>query len=97
MESLFPYLGILLQWARAQKRFSEWWYAAVVLLAGVGMYAWATPGWYEQDWRVIVGGLKDQILVILGVTQATSTGANLVASTGWINPGHVAVPVTDSK
>lgn len=96
-QDLLPYLLGALQWARAQQRFSEWYYAGIVIVAAFGIYAFAEPGALSQPFEHIVRGWWANVMAILASTQGISTASNLVHS---VMPGDkppVLLPVTNSQ
>lgn len=94
IQEVLPYLSVALQWARAQEKFSEVWFAAIVVVASFGFYLWAHPNdAFALPWQQIVSGWWEQAKTILALVQATSTTANIAVKMG-ANPDHPAVPVT---
>lgn len=94
MQELLPYIGMALQWARAQKRFAELYYLGIVVaLAGVGAVM-ANPELFHEPLGVILTALKDQVVPILAATQATSSVSNVVQSMAQKN---AVLPVTNSQ
>jgi len=97
-QELLPYLMGLLQWARARQQFSDWWYAGIVIVASFAFYVMGTPDAFAHPIGDIFKAWGQQALIILGMTQGISTGANLVASLR--QPGTAvppALPVTNSQ
>jgi hypothetical protein len=102
LNSYLPYLlagaGVILQWFRADKRFTDEWYtiAAVglALICTMLVATWVGP-WQRFVLELLVQTGKN-VLVLIGSTQATSTLANIAAGRGF-NPQSAAVPVTNSK
>lgn len=97
LQEILPYLSILLQWARAQQKFSEVWYAGIVVVASFGFYLWATPTPFSGPWQDIVGLWWEQAKTILALTQAVSTGANIAVKLKAGSPSNPLIPVTNSK
>lgn len=90
MNEYVGWLGVALQWARSQPKFSEWWYAGVLILGSAGVY-WLTNQ-TPADPKAFVQGVIQTVISVAGGTQLTSTAANLLATTtlgaklGVLNP-----------
>lgn len=98
-QELLPYIGGALQWARAQKKFSEVWFLLIVAVSSFGFYLLAHPtDAFSVPWNVIVTGWWEQAKTILAMVQTISSGSNVIAS--MRKPGDpvpAALPVTDSQ
>lgn len=92
IQELLPYVAGALQWARAQKRFAEAWFIAIVAIASCGFYLFANPGGFSLPWRDIAVGWWHQAQIILATVQLVSSGANILDSAGV-----KGMPVTNSK
>ena len=92
-------LGVALQWARAQRGFSDWWYygIAITLTAG-GM--WLALDSSTHVTRELVLNSWPIFLTLLGTTLGgTGTMSNIAkgAVQKGMNPNSPIIPLTDSK
>jgi hypothetical protein len=98
LPQLLVVFGGALQWARADKRFDDRWYAAVAV--GLAITAHLLVADYGTDIRLFVlstlAALPQSIIPVLGGTQMVSTLSNLAVRSG-ADSAHPAVPVTNSK
>jgi hypothetical protein len=94
-------LGLALQYLRANKKFPDWAYVAIALVAGFVTYIAETHGWLQQEWQVVALGAWNKALLLAGGTQFTSSGANILAKASGEHAEVAAslpfLPVTDSK
>lgn len=94
LQEALPYLAIALQWARSQPKFSEVYFAAIVVVSSFGFYMLAHPSdAFTQPWNLIVSGWWEQAKTILASVQATSTVANIAVKMG-ANDKNPIIPVT---
>lgn len=96
---LLPIIGGLLQWARAQSKFSEILYVLIVIAASSLFYLLANPeNAFSQRWDVILGGWWQQVMVILSATQLVSSTSNIINE---VRPAtakmSAMLPVTNSQ
>lgn len=90
MNEYVGWLGFALQWARSQPKFSEWWYAGILVAGSAGVFWLTNPT--VADPRAFVHGVLQTLISVAGGTQLTSTAANLLATTtlgpklGVLNP-----------
>lgn len=94
MGELLPWIGMALQWARAQKKFAELYYLGIVLACASAAALMANPELYHEPLGAILAAIKDQVVPILAATQATSSVSNVVQSMAVRNS---LVPVTNSQ
>lgn len=88
--------GIILQYLRSLKNFSEWWTPVFAVLASA-VVLWVSPeGRAIHDVRDFINGMVPYILQLLGTTQAVSTASNLAVKAG-VGESNPLVPVTDSN
>jgi hypothetical protein len=94
-----PLIGMGLQWARAQKKFADGWYLAIVALSSAGFYALGHPvDAFAQRWDIVVAGCWTSAQTILAMTQLVSSGSNVAVSIrGEAGPVPAAIPVTSSQ
>lgn len=78
MNEYVGWIGLGLQWARSQPKFSEWWYAGILVAGSVGAFWLSNPN--VNDPRAFVQGSWHVLMTLAGGTQLTSTGANLAST-----------------
>ena len=88
-------LGLILQYLRSFKNFKDW-YALAFAVVGAVVCFWVSPEGRAADFRGFIEGAVPYILRLLGVTQLTSTGANIAVTMG-VSESSPLVPVTDSN
>lgn len=94
LQEVLPYIAIALQWARAQAKFSEVYFALIVVVSSFGFYLMAHPtDAFSQPWNLVVAGWWEQAKTILASVQATSTVANIAVKMGMSNKSPL-IPVT---
>lgn len=94
LQEALPYIATALQWARAQAKFSELYFALIVAASSFGFYMLAHPSdAFSQPWNLIVSGWWEQAKTILASVQATSTVANIAVKMG-ANGKNPLIPVT---
>lgn len=99
-QELLPYIAAALQWARAQKRFSEAWFLGIVVLASFGFYLLAHPtDAFRFPWNEVVALWWEQAKTILAATQLVSSGANVINAMrpNPKSPVPALLPVTNSQ
>jgi hypothetical protein len=100
IQEFLPYISMGLQWARAQQKFSELWFAAIVVGRSAILYAMATPNPFANhffgDGGILVGWW-DQAKTILASVQGISTLSNVAVSLKLGKASNPILPVTDSK
>jgi hypothetical protein len=96
---LLASLGAALQWARARKGFSDWWYYGIAVgLSGFGV--WLATSGAVTDWRLFI--LNDWPIVttfffaVTGGNAAVSNMAKYAVSKG-ANDQNPLIPLTNSK
>lgn len=96
---LLPFIGIGLQWARAQQKFAEFWYLGIVVVASIGFYAIGHPvDGFAQRWDIVVAGCWAAAQTILSMTQLVSSGSNVINDLrGNAAKPPAILPVTNSQ
>lgn len=84
--------GVLLQYLRSMKRFPEW-ATVLVVVAFSCLSVYLGPGFTNA--KDFLNASFQHALIMLGMTQATSTVANVAVSAGTPQNSPL-VPVTDS-
>lgn len=81
MGDLFPFIGMALQWARHQPKFAEVYYIGIVAACSILFTWYGDPHLWSGGFAGWVDAVKPNVVNILAMTQITSSGSNVLAST----------------